>query len=135
MHRYSPPRVLKTALAALALPALLTACGETTVPAQPQTPAGRGLALVTATGCVACHSLDGTRGIGPSWRNSYGTQRTFTDGRTAVADEAYLRRSMLEPGVDVVAGYDSIMLPAPVSEAQIADIIAFIRELGQATPQ
>lgn len=127
-ERQSLQQVLKFTLVATALPVLLFACSEPP-PVQPLTAAGRGLALVTANGCTACHALDGTRGIGPSWRDIYGTTRTFQDGSTAVVDEAYLRRAMLEPAADVVAGFESIMLPAPVSEAQIMDIIALIKDL------
>ncbi len=141
--RYALPILMATSLVLL-----LTACGEggadaangESISPLPQTAAERGLALVTANACIACHALDGSRGIGPSWRVSagsisgsiYGTTRTFNDGSSAVVDDAYLRLSMLEPAAQVVEGFDSIMLPAAVTEEQIADIIAFIKELGSA---
>jgi cytochrome c oxidase subunit 2 len=103
---------------------LLTACSRE--PPMAATAGDRGLEVANASGCTACHSLDGARGIGPSWRGIYGETVTFTDGRTAVVDDAYLRRSMLEPGADIVEGYQNVMVPAAVTDAQIADIIALI---------
>jgi cytochrome c oxidase subunit 2 len=107
----------------------LAACTEDAAPSAPQTPAERGLAFVSANACTACHALDGSRGIGPSWVGIYGSTRTFADGSRALVDEAYLRRSMLEPAAQVVEGFDSVMVPAPVSDAQVLDIIALIRNL------
>jgi cytochrome c oxidase subunit II len=114
-------------VASLAL--VLAACSEESVPLQEQTPVQRGLALANGNACTACHALDGSRGIGPSWVGIYGTKRTFADGTTALVDETYLRRSMLEPAAQVVEGFDSVMVPAPVTEAEVMDIIALIKEL------
>jgi cytochrome c oxidase subunit 2 len=108
---------------------VLVACGEESVPGQAQTPVERGLALVNGNACTACHTLDGMRGIGPSWVGIYGSTRTFADGSMALVDDTYLRRSMLEPAAQVVEGFDSVMVPAPVTEAQVLDIIALIKEL------
>ena len=109
---------------------MITACNESDAPITPQTPAERGMALVAANGCTACHALSDTRGIGPGWGNLYGSTRRLKDGRSVVADEAYLRRAMREPAADIVDGFDNVMVPAAVSDAQMADIIALIRELG-----
>lgn len=114
----------------VALLAALTACSDETRPATAQTAADRGRSLVAANGCIACHALDGTRGIGPSWAGIYGTTRMLKGGGTVVVDDVYLRRAMLEPAAEVVDGFDNVMVPAAVNEAQIADIIALIKELG-----
>jgi cytochrome c oxidase subunit II len=114
----------------------LAGCGEQTQQSTTAlSPSERGSQVVTSLGCVACHSLDGRRGVGPSWLGIYGTTRTFADGSSAVADDEYLRRSMLEPGAQVVESYDNVMLPAAVNDAQIADIIALITELGTTPAQ
>ncbi len=60
---------------------------------------------------------------------------TFVDGRSAVVDDAYLRRAILEPGADVVEGYQNIMVTAAVTDEDIANIIELISSLGQAPPQ
>ena len=89
-----------------------------------------GAGLAAEKGCTACHTLDGTAGIGPTWKGTYGTLRTMTNGSQRVADEAYLRESMLTPAAAVVTGFENIMLPAELSEAETAQLILLIRELG-----
>jgi cytochrome c oxidase subunit II len=93
------------------------------------TPVERGLALANAKACTACHALDGTRGIGPSWVGIYGNMTTFADGGTAIVDEVYLRRSMREPAAQVVEGFDNVMVPAAVTDDEVLDIIALIKAL------
>jgi cytochrome c oxidase subunit 2 len=113
----------------------LTGCADDTANLDLQTPEGRGHALARERGCTACHALDGTRGIGPGWGGIYGAIRNLKDGGGVVVDEDYLRRAILDPSAEVVDGFDSIMIPAAVNEAQLADIIALIKSLGNpATP-
>ncbi len=92
-------------------------------------PAEQALALAESRGCLACHSLEGKAGIGPSWLGSWGMQRRFVDGSTAVVDEAYLRESMLAPAARVVEGYDNVMLPTGFTDAEIDLMTGFIRGL------
>jgi cytochrome c oxidase subunit 2 len=108
---------------------LLAACGNDSVPRQAQTPVERGLALANGNACTACHMLNGSRGIGPSWVGIYGSTRTFSDGTSALVDDAYLRRSILEPAAQVVEGFDYVMVPAPVTVQQVLDIIALVKAL------
>ncbi len=109
----------------------MTACTqEPAQPPQQESAVDSALNLVTTNGCIACHSLEGALGVGPSWKGIYGKTVTFTDGRSAVVDDAYLRRAMLDPAADVVEGYQNVMVPAAVTEAQIADIIELIKGLG-----
>lgn len=99
--------------------------------ADPQTltPAQQALALAESRGCVACHSLDGARGIGPSWLGSWGAQRRFVDGSTAAVDADYLREAMQAPAARVVEGFDNVMLPTGFTDAELALMTAFIRDL------
>jgi cytochrome c oxidase subunit II len=82
--------------------------------------------------CVACHTWNGQRHIGPTWSHLYDSRVTLADGRTVVADEAYLTRSMMEPGADIVATFSDVM-PASyrytLSQPDVAAIVAFIRSL------
>ena len=59
--------------------------------------------------CVACHTVTGASHVGPTWVALYGSRVKLDDGRIVVADDAYLTRSMMEPNVEVVAGYKSVM--------------------------
>lgn len=94
-----------------------------------------GMLLAMEKGCVACHSFDGSAGIGPTWKEIYGMPRVMTDGSRRVADEAYLRKSMLDPAAEVVTGFENIMIPPELSEAEITQLILLIRELANADPE
>src|SRR5688572_9387075 len=76
-----------------------------------------GMALAVEKGCVACHTLDGTAGIGPTWKGTYGTLRTLSDGSQILADDAYLGRSIRNPAAEVVKGFENIMIAPELSEA------------------
>ncbi len=85
----------------------------------------------TGAGCNACHTLDGTDRIGPSFLNLYNTQRELVDGSVVIADEDYLRRSIIDPQAEVTAGYPANMpsYAGRLNERQIEGLIAFIKEL------
>jgi len=83
--------------------------------------------------CAACHSLDGSKRIGPSFRNLAGSTRTALDSSTGtpreiIADAAYLRQSIIEPAALVVDGYENIMPPMAglLSEAQLTALTRFL---------
>ncbi len=90
---------------------------------------GRQVAVRRA--CVACHTLDGQRHVGPTWKGLYGAERTLTDGRRVVADEAYLTRSMMEPNVDLVSGYPTVMptYQGSLSASEAGALVELIRSL------
>lgn len=96
-------------------------------------PAELGAALVEQRGCLSCHSVDGSQLIGPTWLGLSGKERQLEDGSTVVADEEYLRTSILEPASQIVAGYPKIMPNAYdfLTEEDITAIIEYIRSLGQ----
>ena len=71
-----------------------------------------GKKLAQEKGCLGCHSLDGSPGVGPSFKGIMGRSVTvITRGaeRTLTVDEDYLRRSILDPHADVVKGFQPIM--------------------------
>ena len=81
-------------------------------------------------GCSTCHSLDGSRGQGPSWKGVYGSQVPLADGRTVLGDENYIRESILVPGAKIVKGYENVM---PVFQGLLRDrevnaLVAFVKE-------
>jgi cytochrome c oxidase subunit II len=81
-------------------------------------------------GCAGCHSLDGASGIGPTFQGLYGSTRNFTNGTSRVADEDYLRESILQPAAVITVGYNNVM-PAYaglLSDQQINALIEFIKE-------
>jgi len=95
-----------------------------------QTPEGRGKALVAANGCAACHTIDGSKLIGPTWLGLAGSQVPLSDGTTVLADDDFLYESIHEPQAKIVAGFEGQQMPPyGFSDEQIADIIAYIKTL------
>jgi cytochrome c oxidase subunit 2 len=82
-------------------------------------------------GCATCHSLDGSRGQGPSWKGIYGQSRTFADGTSAVADENYIRQSIMEPNTKVLQGYEPVMptYQGLLRPREVTGVIEFIKQL------
>jgi cytochrome c oxidase subunit II len=83
-------------------------------------------------GCKQCHSLDGTDGTGPSWKDVFGTTQTFTDGSTREVDENYVRDSILNPGKDIVAGYDNVMptFQGTIKDQEITGVIELLKSIS-----
>ena len=68
-----------------------------------------GLTIIKANACLTCHSLDGTRIVGPSFKGLYGSKRiVITDqGEKEVeAFDDYIKRSILDPNAEVVKGFN-----------------------------
>ena len=92
-----------------------------------------GKQIYSKKGCNACHSIDGTDMVGPTWKGLYGKKREFTDGTSAVADEVYLKESILYPQTKIVKGYQPVM-PSYLGllvDKEIEAIIEYIKELSK----
>lgn len=92
-----------------------------------------GKALVAKYGCGGCHSIDGSSGVGPTWQGLYQSQVKLSDGRTVVADEAYLVESVVKPSAKIVAGFPDGVMPQNfgtlMTPSQINDIVSYIETL------
>lgn len=100
------------------------------VTAQPDLP---GEAVAASTGCITCHSSDGSELVGPSWQGIYGTERSLESGETVLADDAYLTESIVDPLAKIVAGFQPVMPEGyenQLSEQDIADIVDYIESLS-----
>lgn len=88
-----------------------------------------GKQLYTSVGCAACHSLDGSKGTGPSFKGLYGKTEKLTDGEVKV-DENYLVESIHDPKAKIVAGFGPVMpsYKGQVEGAMLDAIVAFIKE-------
>jgi cytochrome c oxidase subunit 2 len=84
----------------------------------------------SANGCASCHGSNGQGGVGPGWIDLAGSPRELTDGTTVIADDDYLLRAILEPDVEVVAGYTILMPTNGLSEAEAANVVTYIKELS-----
>jgi len=97
-----------------------------------------GLVLLKETGCLACHSDDGSRLVGPSFKGIYGMERTvITDGeeRTITIDDEYLRLSIIEPDLDLVKGYNKGLMQSYRNELNDEEIDLIIEYLGTFTAE
>jgi cytochrome c oxidase subunit 2 len=95
-------------------------------------PVLRGQKWYTDFGCSACHSVDGSDMVGPTWLGTFGSQETLEDGSTLPVDEAYLLESIRDPAAKIVQGYQNVM-PANIAEGmtdeQVQDVIEYIKSL------
>lgn len=95
----------------------------------------KGKELAMNNGCLSCHSMDGSKIVGPTWLGLYGKTETLADGTQVAVDEKYLHESVRDPGAKVVQNYPNIMPPfdlAKISEGDLQAIIAFIKSLKPA---
>ncbi|NBC25974.1 MAG: cytochrome c oxidase subunit II [Bacteroidetes bacterium] len=94
-------------------------------------PAERGEALVSRNGCNACHSADGSSGVGPSYLGLWESERPLANGETVTADANYIRESILQSDAKIVEGYDNVMpsYQGVINDREIDDIIEYIKTL------
>lgn len=92
-------------------------------------PAVVGAQLYQSYGCAACHGVRA-----PTLAGLYNSKVILDDGRTVIADDTYLRESIVDPAAKLVAGYGPIMptFRGQLSEEQIFDLIEYIKSLGTA---
>ena len=100
-------------------------------------PAQAGEKLFGELACLTCHRLDGTPGVGPSLAGVFGSQVPLSDGSTVLADDNFLRESIMVPTAKVVRGFQPVMPPFQglVSEEQLLQLIAYIKTLKPAAGQ
>lgn len=94
--------------------------------------AARGKQISVAKGCAGCHGQNGEGGVGPTWVGLAGSQVELFDGSTVVADDEYLIRSIKDPAADLLADYFVQMPQNELTDAEVADVVAYIKELGTA---
>jgi cytochrome c oxidase subunit 2 len=91
----------------------------------------QGRRVAAEQGCLKCHSVDGTRHIGPTWTNLYLREERLADGKMVRADEAYLTKSMMDPAADVVQGFQNVMptYQGRLSPPEVAAVVEYIKSL------
>ena len=89
----------------------------------------KGKALVERYGCLGCHSLDGVDRIAPTFKGLFGRKVEMSDGKAYVADESYLRESIVDPTAKVVKGFDPVMptYKGTLKDDEIGEIIAWLK--------
>lgn len=107
---------------------------------QPQTAqdpeAAKGKLVFIQTGCNACHMNSAVGSQYPDLYGLYGSEVKLEGGKTVIADDEYLRESILNPNKQVVAGYAPSMPPfSYLKEEQVDQMIAYIKSLKDEKPQ
>jgi len=87
--------------------------------------------LFSAKVCDTCHRPD-SKLQAPYLQGLFGSAVELVSGETVIADETYLRESILEPGAKVVAGYMAVMptYAGQLTEEEILQLIVYIKSLG-----
>jgi cytochrome c oxidase subunit 2 len=91
-----------------------------------------GKELYASRGCAGCHSDDGTKRVGPSFQDVYGSKHGLVSGDSVTVDENYVIESIKYPKAKVVAGYPPVM---PSYQGQLSDddiycIIEFLKSIS-----
>jgi len=100
------------------------------------TPGSEGLSIMVTQGCIACHSSDGTRIIGPSYLNLYGEQQVvIRDGKevTVTVDEEYIKRAIYDPNTEIAKGYPKDLMQSyktTISDEDVVKIIEYLKSLN-----
>jgi cytochrome c oxidase subunit 2 len=98
-------------------------------------PAANGKRIMKNIGCFACHSIDGSKLIGPSFKGIYGHEATVITGgkeRVVMVDDEYIKRSIYDPNADVVKGFNKgLMMPyeGQLSDEDIVQITEYLKTL------
>jgi cytochrome c oxidase subunit II len=93
----------------------------------------RGEQLFQQLACVSCHVTDGS-GRGPSLAGVFGTEVELASGSSVVADDTYIRESILTPQAKLVNGYQPVMptFQGLVNEEGVMSLIEYIKSLPPA---
>lgn len=106
-----------------------------TAPAAPSEAdlAKKGEKLTKVKACVSCHSTDGSRLVGPSFKGLWASKHLVTtaDGgeHEVTVDDAYVARAIKEPNAEVVKGYPAAMTPQTLSDDDITAVIAYLKSI------
>jgi cytochrome c2 len=110
----------------------VVAAAKTSAPATVE----EGERLYKMMGCMACHALENNNQlrIGPPWKGLFGSTRDLAKAPATIADEAYLRESILNPAAKIVKGYEKVEAGMPVysgvlTDSQVNSIIMYIKSL------
>ncbi len=96
--------------------------------------AERGRALFHHTGCIACHAVEGASAgrLGPSLKGLFGSEKQLADGSAVIADEEYIRESILQPDAKIAEGYAQEMpsFLGILTDSEVESIVLYIQTLA-----
>ncbi|MBN8597563.1 MAG: cytochrome c oxidase subunit II [Planctomycetes bacterium] len=95
-----------------------------------------GKLVFSAQGCSACHTVDGSKGAAPTWKDLYMSHQPTNQG-SVLADDNYIRESIYTPAAKLVDGYPSNMpvyTTAQIDDKRLHGLIAYMKSLSKFTP-
>lgn len=128
-YMYSSVKVMEDSV----FQAWMTDTTQVTAVASADNPGATGKKIMQNIGCFACHTVDGTKLVGPTFKGIWGEEQTVVTGketRKVKVDEEYIKRSIYEPNADVVEGYMKGLMVSyngQLSEDDIASIIEYLK--------
>lgn len=96
-------------------------------------PGATGKRIMQNIGCFACHTVDGTKLVGPSFKGIWGAEHSVVTGketRKVTVDEEYIKRSIYDPNADVVEGFTKglmVSYQSQLSDDDVASIIEYLK--------
>lgn len=94
-------------------------------------PSAEGLKLLDAKGCLACHTVDGTASVGPTFKGAWGAQIHLADGSVRTLDAAYFREKVANPSATTARDFPAVMPPTPLSDEEANQMQAYLKGLAQ----
>src|SRR5437660_10262746 len=100
-------------------------------------PAAAGRGLYESLGCVSCHGANAEGGRGPALIGVYGSKVVLSGGQSVLADEGYVRESILNPQAKIVTGVGAIMasFQGQINEEQLLQVVAYVKSLSTTKPE
>ncbi|HEU4611956.1 MAG TPA: c-type cytochrome, partial [Kofleriaceae bacterium] len=94
-------------------------------------PVDLGKMVYEKKGCNACHTIDGSPRVGPSFKGTFGTDVPLNGGGTVKMDENYIRESLMSPQATARPGFPPSMpsFEGQLKEKEIEGVIAYIKSL------
>ena len=92
-------------------------------------PVDPGQKLLDAKGCLACHSIDGTAALGPTFKNAWGQPVHLADGTTRILDENFFAAKVLHPTDLATDGFPPVMPEVKVTPDELQRMEQYLKEL------
>lgn len=93
--------------------------------------ADEGKQLSESNGCTSCHTVDGAKGAGPTWKGSFGVKAELDDGATVMVDDKFIKEAIQKPNATVRKGFGASMPENQLSDKDVKAVTEYIKSLSQ----